>query len=53
MQPIRPGRCHTPGDMMTETPALVPVPESELIERVLNGDASAERTLYEEHVDRV
>jgi RNA polymerase sigma-70 factor (ECF subfamily) len=39
--------------MMTETPALVPVPESELIERVLNGDASAERTLYEEHVDRV
>jgi RNA polymerase sigma-70 factor, ECF subfamily len=29
------------------------VPERELIERVLAGDARAERTLYDTHVDRV
>ena len=39
--------------MMTETEDLALVPESELIQRVLQGDAAAERKLYDDHVDRV
>ena len=35
----------------TETAALLP--ETELIQRVLDGDPAAERMLYDEHVDRV
>lgn len=42
-------------DRRVETPASSrsPVTESSLIERVLAGEASAERELYDAHVDRV
>jgi RNA polymerase sigma-70 factor (ECF subfamily) len=39
--------------MTTATLIPDPVPETQLIQRVLSGDATAERALYDEHVDRV
>jgi RNA polymerase sigma-70 factor (ECF subfamily) len=39
--------------MMTQAQPLALVPETELIRRVLLGDAGAERKLYDDHVDRV
>ena len=41
------------GSRRPNPPAAVAVTESQLIERVLRGDAAAERALYDAHVDRV
>ena len=52
MQPFAAGSCQT---QRTEQEDRVsePVTEAELIQRVLAGDAAAERGLYDLHVDRV
>jgi len=50
-QPFRAGRC--PIAEVRDPYAPEPVSDAELIDRVLAGDPSAERALYDAHVDRV
>ena len=50
-QPFGPGRCPIAEVRDPHTPE--PVSDAELIDRVLAGDPSAERALYDAHVDRV
>jgi RNA polymerase sigma-70 factor (ECF subfamily) len=50
-QPFQAGRC--PIAEVRDPHAPEPVSDAELIDRVLAGDPSAERALYDAHVDRV